>query len=268
MVKSQEAITWERRETDPSTEEALLRRWEPLVRHLACRFAGAADCEDLEQIARLALLRASRRFDPSRGCKFGTYAFPTIAGALLHYLRDRTPAAQIPRRLWDLRPRLSRASEALAQDLGRQPTVSEIAERLGESEEDVAAAIGAHDWLHPLSLDEIRESAAGEETEALAERVGATDSLLEAAELRILVRQALGELPARLRHVLQRRYFQQRTQMEVSRELGLSQMQISRMERQALARLRSHLHGVWGVRTECNSQQREDAGVIVTGAEL
>jgi RNA polymerase sigma-B factor len=268
MVKSQEVITCERREMDLSTEEALLRRWEPLVRHLACRFAEAADREDLEQVARLALLRAARRFDPSRGCKFNTYAFPTILGGLLHYLRDRTPAVQIPHRWWELRPRLKRASEALAQSLGRQPTVGEIAERLGVSEEDVAASLGAHNWLHPLSLEEIRASGTGEELETLAERLGATDPLLEAVELQILVRQALGELPARLRHVVQRRYFQQRTQMEVSRELGLSQMQISRMERQALARLRSQLHGAWGVRTENTCQQRERAGVIVTAAKL
>jgi RNA polymerase sigma-B factor len=268
MMRSQDAIGCEGREVDLPAEEALLRRWEPVLRHLACRFAAAADREDLEQIARLALLRAARRFGPSRGCKFSTYAFPTILGELLHYLRDRTPAVRIPRRWWDLRPRLTQLSEALAQALGRQPMVSEIAGRLGVSEEDVAGTLGAHNWLHPLSLEEIRASATGEETEALAERVGATDPLLAAVELQILVRQALRELPARLRHVVQRRYFRQRMQMEVSRELGLSQMQISRMERQALARLRSQLNGAWGVRTENTCQPRVRAGVIVTAAKL
>ena len=107
------------------SEEALLRQWEPLVRQLAFRFEGVAEREDLEQIARCALWQAARRFDPTRGCQFTTYAFPTIQGALLRYLRDRALPVKIPRAWWELRPRLRREAEVCTQELGREPTVAD-----------------------------------------------------------------------------------------------------------------------------------------------
>src|SRR5437879_826563 len=126
---------------DPIAEEALLRKWEPLVlriaRYMALRFEGNVESEDLEQVARLALLQAARRFDPERNCRFSTFAYSTIMGHIRHYLRDRAPAVRIPRRWVDLRPRLKRAAEELAQALGREPSVGELADRLGVSEEEV-----------------------------------------------------------------------------------------------------------------------------------
>ena len=228
-------------------DEALLQRWEPLARLLAHRFTGAAEREDLEQIARLAVLEAARRFDPVRGTQFSTFAVHTILGHLRHYVRDRAPAVRIRRRWWEMRPRLERAREQLEQELGREPTIGEVAARLTVSEEDVAAVLAAQELFRLERLDRPWATPEGLTAEPLAETIGGADPGLEAVEQQIVIRQAMARLPARLRDVLQRRYFQGRSQQQVGRELGVSQMQISRLERKALDQLREELRCVWGL---------------------
>jgi RNA polymerase sigma-B factor len=214
-----------------------------MARYITRRFHGTAEQEqdDLDQIARLGLLQAARRFDPRRNCPFGTFAFQTIAGRLLHYIRDRTPALRIPRRWFDLRPHLMRLAAELVQVLEREPTVPELAERLGVSEEDVAGALGAQEFYRPASLDAMRAGAEGDEYEPLAGQIGAEDPVLEALELRVALQQLLTALPERLSELIQLRYFQGLSQQEVGRRLGISQMHVSRLERQAFTSLREDL---------------------------
>jgi RNA polymerase sigma-B factor len=240
----------ESRSRGVSTEAAMLERWEPLARHLAYRYAGAAEREDLEQVARLALLQAARRFDPSRGDQFSTFAASVILGHLRHYLRDQEPMIRIPRRCWELYLPVKRLWERLAQALGRAPTVAELAARLGASEEDVATALKANEFFRLVPLDKPwgpREERGQERSddagESLAGRLGRVDPRLEAVEQHVAFQQVMERLPARLREILQRRYFQGLSQKEVARDLGLSQMHISRLERRALAQLREELRG-------------------------
>jgi RNA polymerase sigma-B factor len=238
MGRMGDVAAMEKKAPDSVDPEMLLRQWEPLARRLAHRFDWAADREDLEQVARLALLQAARRFDGTRGSQFSSFAVPTIVGELCRYVRDQALTVRIPRRWWDLRKRLKRAVEEMEQELGREPTAPELAERLGVDEEDVAGALGVHEFCHLASLDEPAEDTAGETMGSLSGVIGAADPLMEAVEGRIAIRQAMAELPVRLRRILARRYFEGRSQREVGEDLGLSQMQISRLERQALARLR------------------------------
>jgi RNA polymerase sigma-B factor len=252
---------------DRAAEEALLRQWEPRVRQLAFRFERVAEREDLEQIARCALWQAARRFDPTRGCQFTTYAFRTIQGALLRYLRDRALPVKIPRAWWELRPRLRREAEVCAQELGREPTVPELAAHLGVSEEDVAGALGVGDLYHPTSLDEPAEGPEGEGTETLAGRLGAADPLLEAVERRVVVRQAMDGLPKDLREIVEWRYFQGRSQQQVARQLGVSQMQISRLEQRALLRLRRELREAWGLGIEFSDGARRASDSLLPEEE-
>jgi RNA polymerase sigma-B factor len=230
---------------DPATEAALVREWEPralrIARYISRRFPGSAEQGDLDQIARLGLLQAARRFDPRRNCRFSTYVYHTIAGHLLHYLRDHTPALRIPRRWFDLRPRLERLAAELLQVLEREPTVLELAGRLGVSEEEVAGALGAEEFSRPASLDAIWEGPDGEGHGTLAGQIGVQDPVLETLERRLALQQLLTALPERLRHLIRLRYFQGQSQQEVGRRLGISQMQVSRLERQALASLRGDL---------------------------
>jgi RNA polymerase sigma-B factor len=214
--------------------------------------------EDLEQVARLALVQAARRFDPARGCQFGTFAAVTILGELQRFLRDRGPAIRIPRRRahspkgWvaELRPRLEKARERLAQSVAREPTVTELSAQLAVSEADVAGALGVYELYHLQPLDQARAMPEGGEPESLAGTIGFTDPRLEAVEQHVAFQQLMQRLPDRLREVLQQRYFQGRSQREVAFELGVSQMRTTRfaggaprLERRALAQLREELHG-------------------------
>jgi RNA polymerase sigma-B factor len=239
------ASTLGRDALDPAMEAALVREWEPralrMARYIARRFQGTAEQDDLDQVARLGLLQAARRFDPRRNYRFSTYAYQTIAGYLLHYYRDHASALRIPRRWFDLRPRLMRLAAELAQALEREPTVPELAERLGVSENDVTDALGAQEFCRPVSLDAMRAGADGDEHEPLAGQIGVEDPVLETVELRIALRQLLSALPERLRELMQLRYFQGLSQQEAGRRLGISQMHVSRLELQALASLREDL---------------------------
>jgi RNA polymerase sigma-B factor len=239
------ASTLGRDALDPTTEAALVREWEPralrIARAMTRRFAGTAEQDDLDQIARLGLLQAARRFDPRRHCRFSTYAFQTIAGHLRHYLRDRIAPLRLPRRWIDLRPRLERVAAELAQVLERQPTVLELAEQLGVSEEEVAGTLAVREFYRPASLEAIWERADGEEHGSLAGQIGVEDPVLETVEVRIALEQLLTALPERLRELIQLRYWRGLTQREVGRRLGVSQMQVSRLERRALDSLRQGL---------------------------
>lgn len=246
MARTRRTRTPESRRLDPTTEEALFLEWEPLAQALARRMArqtgGVVDREDLDQVARLALLGAIRRFDPTRGCQFSTFGVPTIAGELKRYLRDRAPAVRIPRRWFELRPRLMGATEALSQALGRGPTVAELAESLGTSEEAVEGALVVPDLYCPVSLDEAGETPEGFSAAlSLHDAIGTEDPLLEQAELRVIVQQLLEALPARLRRLIWLRYFKGMSQQEVGQHLGVSQMQVSRLERRTLAYFREQL---------------------------
>lgn len=230
---------------DPAVEAALLQEWEPLAlqiaRRVTRRFEGIAEPEDMEQVARLGLLQAIRRFDARQDCRFSTFAFPTIVGELYRYLRDRAPVIRIPRRWFELRPRLKAAASALSSALGREPTVEELAQQLKVSEEEVAGALGVREFYRPLSLDVPREGADGEETGPLDMPIGVEDPQLEALELRLALQQLLQMLPERLRDLIRLRFFHGLSQQEVGRRLGISQMHVSRLERQALAKLRQEL---------------------------
>jgi RNA polymerase sigma-B factor len=229
-----------------AAEERLLQKWEPLTRHLVNRFGSAwsADREDLLQVARLALIEAARGYDPKRGCRFSTFAINSVLWALRHYVRDRVPTVRVPRRWSDLRARLRQEEEAFAQETGREPTVAELAARLGASEADVAGTLEAYVLCHPGSLDDAYGQPDSAGPERRAGGVGVNDPRLEAAEQRLALHQAMEELPRRLRKVLQGRFFQGLTQQEVGRAMGLSQMQIYRLERQALSLLRRELYGI------------------------
>jgi RNA polymerase sigma-B factor len=202
---------------------------------------GLADREDLEQVARLALLQAARRFDPARGCQFSSFATEIIQGHLRHYLRDRVTTVRIPRLWWELSPSVLRLRERLLQALGREPTADELAVRLGVSERHVLGALGTLEFYRLESLDVPGLTTDGEETESLADRLGEADRRLEMVEQQIALEQVIQRLPSRLREVLQQRYFQGCSQRQVAGNLGISQMQISRPERKALAQLREEL---------------------------
>lgn len=192
---------------------------------IARRFAGSG-CEpaDLRQVAYVGLLKASRRYDPSRG-DFAAYAAPTVTGELKRHLRDHSWFVRPPREVQDLRNVLLRLAPRRAQELGREPDVADLARASGATPEEVRAALHAIEYLRPHPLDAVDAS-------------GAPDARLERAEQLAGVVRACRRLPRREREVLYLRYFEDRSQAEIARELGISQMHVSRLLRGVLDRLR------------------------------
>ena len=226
------------RSRDDGERDALFARYLPLARSLAARYKHTSEpFDDLLQVASIGLLKALERYDPDRGYAFSSFAVPTILGELRRHLRDHTWSVHVPRDLQELGQRLTPATEALGSKLGRPPTVAELAEHLGVTEElvlDAREAVAAHS---PASLD---ERVTGEEQSAtLGELLGDEDAALGTAEDSILLDHYLGNLPPRSREVLRLRFQEDLKQREIGAILGVSQMHVSRLIRQSLEHLQS-----------------------------
>ena len=209
----------------------------PLVDHCARRFLNRGEpFEDLVQVGTIGLIKAVDRFDMERGVEFSTYATPTIIGEVKRHFRDKGWAIRVPRRLQELRMSIGSATSELSQRLGRSPTASEVAERLGVGVEDVLEGLESANAYSTLSLD------AGDGSEdglgSMLETMGAADEALEHVEIRESIRPLIDRLPARERHILVLRFFAQMTQSQIAEEVGISQMHVSRLLTRTLAELR------------------------------
>jgi RNA polymerase sigma-B factor len=209
----------------------------PYARHLAHRYVRGGAAEDLEQVAYLGLIKAVDNFDPSFGAGFLGYATPMIVGEIKRYFRDATWSVHVPRRLQELSGALRRAVEDMTAELDREPTVLELAERLKATEEEIVEAIDASEAYTTASLDHPvgGESDGALLGELLGERDPAFDLMIDRQVLKGLV-AGLGE---RDKRILLMRYFRGMTQTEIGVELGVSQMQVSRLLTRILAQLRA-----------------------------
>jgi RNA polymerase sigma-B factor len=213
----------------------------PLARRLAALYRGHGEpMDDLVQVAALALVKVVDRYDPARQVAFTSYAIPSIVGALKRHFRDGTWRVRVPRGTKDLAVRLGATSAGLAQQLRRPPTLRELAADLGASEADVAAAMNA--WLahHPDSLDAL-SAVGGEDRRPLAETIGAVDPRFDLVTDWHALRPLLAALTARQHRILAMRFFEGMTQTEIAEQVGVSQMQVSRLLVRTLAQLRAGL---------------------------
>src|SRR3954466_6801713 len=223
---------------DPVDREVLVERFLPLARQLARRYERPDEpFDDLFQVACLGLVKAIDRFDLSRDVAFSSYAVPTILGEVKRYFRDRTWAMRVPRDLQEMSLRVDRAVGELSTRLHRQPTVSELAERLGLDEEQVLEALEASAAYRTtsLSLPRSNEDEAGE---TLGDTVATSEEGFGLAEHRATLDHLLQAVSPREREVLRLRFEEDLTQAEIGALIGVSQMQVSRIIRQSLARLR------------------------------
>ena len=220
---------------DPSARDELVRLHYPLVEYLAHRFAGRGEpVDDLVQVASIGLLKAIERFDTERGVKFSTYATPTIIGELKRHFRDKGWALRVPRRLQEIGLQLTRVVADLSQELGRSPTVQEIADRSGLSEDDVLEGMDA---IHAHSIGSI-DAPTDDEGQTSAARLGSEDETYELLEGWASVAPHLEALPDRERRILYLRFFRGLTQSQIADKLGISQMHVSRILSRTLASLR------------------------------
>lgn len=231
------------RTRDTALRNRIALSHQPLVHYFAQRFASSAACthEDLAQVGFMGLLSAVERFDPGMGINFVTYASPTIIGTIKRYLRDHTWALKVPRRMRELGVSLRRTRENLEARLGRSPTVSEIAAEAELPEEKVVEAMELERVYVPASLDAPRPDERFDDGALSWDAIGHTDPHLEAIDERETLREAIGQLEEREQIIIRGRFFKNASQSQVASELGISQMHVSRLERQALKRLREML---------------------------
>jgi RNA polymerase sigma-B factor len=229
---------------DLRQRDELARRYDRLVHWLAHRFTHrGAPIDDLIQMGRIGLLHALDHFDPLRGVSFRTYAVSTILGQIKHYFRDCTWIVRVPRHLQEIASSLPRVEETLCTRLNRPPTVGEIAEHLGVPEEEIVSAMELGRAYQPKSLDALMEFDDGERAQSFGDMLGRPDERVEALVEYAALRTAMNGLDERKRQILHRRFYEQWSQTEVARELGISQMHVSRLEREALSQLRALLTG-------------------------
>ncbi len=230
-----------RESRDPAVRDQLVELNSDLVHFIARRFANRGEpLEDIEQVGFLGLIHAIERFDPSLENEFSTFATPTIMGEIRRYFRDRSWAVRVPRRLQENLLRVNNASQQLSSELGRAPTITEIAERLGLEPEDVLAALEVSPAQHTVSFDAAPAGAA-EDAVTLADRLGAEDGNLDRVEMRSLLDQAMAHLNPREREIMALRFVEELPQTEVAKRLGISQMHVSRLQRAAVEHLRREM---------------------------
>ncbi|WP_022881213.1 sigma-70 family RNA polymerase sigma factor [Gryllotalpicola ginsengisoli] len=198
---------------------------------------GNEDYSDLKQVAMLGLVKAVRHFDPSRGTPFVPYAVPTINGELKRHLRDHGWFVRPGRQLQELCAQVTSARGRLAQSLGREPSDEEVAEELDTTAEAVGQARTCLDAQRPVAVD----APTDDDDAPVAVLAAEDDDSFDRAELRVTLAAALQRLSEREAHIVRRRFVDDRTQAEIGRELGITQMQVSRILSQVLQKLRAEL---------------------------
>jgi RNA polymerase sigma-B factor len=238
MSTSALALHWHER-GDRWARDALFDRFLPLARRLARRYAsGNEPFEDLAQVASVGLLGAIDRFDPSRGIEFRAFAIPTILGELKRHFRNTGWTVHVPRGAQDLALRVDRAARELTDQAGQPPTPKEIAAYLELELNDVLVGIDAATAHFSLSLDAPASGSDAPEPQLLGDQLGRNDGGFDLVDTKLALTVEIARLPHRERTALQLRLEHDFKQSEIARRMGCSQMQVSRLLRQAAAHVR------------------------------
>jgi RNA polymerase sigma-B factor len=231
-----------RRNGDTRAREQVVVQLMPMVRALAARYAGRGEpLDDLVQVGSIGLIKALDRFDLDRGVNFSSYAIPTIIGEIRRYFRDKTWSLHVPRPIKELSVRLNRVVDELTLQLGRTPTVSELAAATQATEEDVIDALDCTSAYSTRSLDTPFDE---RDSETLAEMIGSPEPGYQRVEDTSIVSQGLSTLAERERRIVKMRFFEEKTQSQIAAELGISQMHVSRLLRKALEEMNGQFEDV------------------------
>ena len=235
-----------RETTDPAEKERireqLVNAYHDFVYFLARKFQNRGEpLDDIVQVGYLGLIKAIERFDPDLGFEFTTFATLTVAGEIKRHFRDKGTAIRFPRRLQELHQTVVRVNEQMKNELGREPTVAELADRLGVTPDDVTEAMEIGPAYVPLSLDQPIASGDGESSRSVSEQIGGADPELDRVEMRDVLDRAMEHLTPRERAIMAMRFYEQMSQSEIARRLGISQMHVSRLQRAALEQLRKYV---------------------------
>ena len=222
--------------------EQLVNAYHDFVYFLARKFQNRGEpLDDIVQVGYLGLIKAIERFDPDLGYEFTTFATLTVAGEIKRHFRDKGTAIRFPRRLQELHQSVVRVNEQMKNELGREPAVAELAERLGVTPDDVTEAMEIGPAYVPLSLDQPVASSDGQDSRSVSEQIGSPDPELDRVEMRDVLDRAMEHLTPRERAIMAMRFYEQMSQSEIARRLGISQMHVSRLQRAALEQLRKYV---------------------------
>ncbi len=230
-----------RDDQDMLAREELITRYLPLVKSLARRFSSRGQpVEDLIQVGSIGLIKAVDRFDLDRGVELSTYATPTILGEIKRYFRDKGWAVKVPRALQDLNVRLNKVIEQLTVELRHSPTIAELAEATGVSEEEVVEALESGRAYSTVS---IYTGGANDDDDSmeLLDCLGSDEGAYEVFEQRRVLAPAMERLDPRERLILHLRFFEGMTQTQVAARIGISQMHVSRLIRKSIDNLRQYM---------------------------
>ncbi|MGB5756896.1 MAG: SigB/SigF/SigG family RNA polymerase sigma factor [Acidimicrobiales bacterium] len=231
-----------RRTGDVDLRNELVEENLTLAQAFARRYARrGVPLEDLEQVARMSLIGAVERFDPEVGVRFKTFAGRTVEGELKRYFRDKAWALRVPRRFQDLGLAIRAAMDTLSKELGRSPTIAELAEAVGADMDEVVAAMEAGQAYRADSID--APIGGDDSISSVSDSLGSSDIGPELFDNRELIVDLLSRLPERERRIVELRFFADRSQRDIATEVGMSQMHVSRLLRKALATLRASLDG-------------------------
>src|SRR5438874_4006935 len=213
-----------------------------LVRSLARRYSYRGEqLDDLVQIGAIGLIKAIDRFDIDRGVELTTYATPNIIGEIKRHFRDKGWSVRVPRGLQELNVQLSRLMEQLTVQLGRSPTIAELAKASGSQEEDVLEALESGRAYSSLSLSSGGGGGDGDEDLDPLESIGTEEHQYEVSEDRAVLAPGFRALDERERKILQLRFFDGLTQSQIAQQVGISQMHVSRLIRRSLDKIRDEI---------------------------
>jgi RNA polymerase sigma-B factor len=242
-IQEREYITfkWYREERTRENRNRIFEEYAYLAEILAKKYLNrGVDYQDLYQVASIGLINAIERFDIDKGFKFSSFATPTIIGEIKKYFRDKEWMIRVPRRIQKLAGRINDAKEVLTQQLGRSPDIPELAGHLKVSEEELLEAMEAGGVYSPQSLDEPYNDDRDKRI-SLGDIIGAEDTGIEWVENRDFIKRTINKLDANEQKVLKDRYFKGKTQAQIARELKVSQMTVSRMEKRIIEKFKQEL---------------------------
>lgn len=239
--KTHELFRRYKEEGDVEAREKLVMSHMNLVRFLANKFKNRGEpLDDLIQVGYLGLLKAIDRFDPSRGLEFTTYATPTIMGEIKRHFRDKGWSVRVPRRLQELSAKVNQATDALTTELQRSPKIEEIAEYLDASVDEVLEAMESSSAYSSVPL-EGTGSNDNDDAPSVLDRYATEDSALNFTDDRLIIEEALKGFSPREREVIDLRFLQGMTQIEIAEQLGISQVQVSRLLRRTLKKIQDKI---------------------------
>lgn len=226
-------------EGDEEARDKLVVNHLNLVRYLASKFANRGEqIDDLIQVGTIGLIKAIDRFDPDRGLEFTTYATPTITGEIKRHFRDKGWWVRVPRRLQELSSKVSQLTDELTTELHRVPSVAEIAQRAGVSVEEVLEAMESSSAYSSIPLEGGNED---EDNPSVLDQYAVVDADLTSSDDSMLLEDIVSDFSSRERDIIRMRFEEGLTQSEIAQQLGISQVQVSRLLRRTLARIREKI---------------------------